>query len=101
MGLVVSYPFEPSRNDTNHRLATRRAHRAAVVPSGAGVQKAPITGLTLSILARTALVTSVGESCLVRIFSASGRAWWWPLSPLGSGATPKQPCATDRNNSRL
>ena len=66
MGLVVSYPFEPSRNDTNHR-----AHRAAVVPSGAGVQKAPITGLILSIRARTASVTSVGESCLVRIFSAS------------------------------
>ena len=35
------------------------------------MQKAPITGLTLSIRVRIASVTSVGESCLVRIFSAS------------------------------
>ena len=35
------------------------------------MQKAPITGLTLSIRAKTASVIPVGESCLVRIFSAS------------------------------
>ena len=62
------------------------AFACARATSGDGVQKAPSTGLSLSIRASTASVTSVAESCLVRIFSASVTASMRQISFDGAAA---------------
>ena len=62
------------------------AFACARATSGDGVQKAPSTGLSLSIRASTASVTSVAESCLVRIFSASVTASMRQISFAGTAA---------------
>jgi hypothetical protein len=52
-------------------ISVSTAFACARATSGEGVQNAPSTGLSFSIRTSTASVTSVGDSCLVRIISAS------------------------------
>jgi hypothetical protein len=67
-------------------MSASTALACARATSGEGVQNAPNTGLSLSIRASTASVTSVGESCLVRIFSTSVTASMRQMSFAGTAA---------------